>query len=259
MENSIKFRQLRPDEIEVRVAEVGSGFARLLLYKDARCDRRILDETVGAMGWKASYREISGILYCTVSIWDETKEMWISKEDCGTAGNFEAEKSTASDAFKRACFSWGIGRALYTRTNLVAHDLKTANKGGQGSPRWVLDGPDRYTRFYVHDLAIDEEREKITHITIINQKGEIVAEYDEKAVHPHVRAPQPVLEAKYHMPDGRVICVGCEQEIQAVTGRNGSTISALDISKRTKGLCPKCYRALHPKPEPQDQQTAEPN
>ena len=76
------FRKLREDEIEVRVGSVMKGAATLLLYKDARCDMNILDETVGQMNWKREHSRDNR--NCTVSIWDKEKEQWISMEDTGT-------------------------------------------------------------------------------------------------------------------------------------------------------------------------------
>jgi len=107
-------RLLRADEIECRVATVGENGVSLLLYKDARVDQKILDETFGAFGWKRSHQCIDGNLYCTVEIRDEKTGEWIAKQDVGTTGHAEKEKSQASDSFKRACFNWGIGRELYT-------------------------------------------------------------------------------------------------------------------------------------------------
>ena len=107
-----KFRTLRADEIDCRISTVTTSGLSLLLYKDARCDMNILDETVGPLNWQRSHsRENAN---CTVSIWDEEKEQWISKEDTGKESFTEAEKGLASDSFKRACFNWGIGRELYT-------------------------------------------------------------------------------------------------------------------------------------------------
>lgn len=101
----LEFRTLRADEIDVRVGSVGNGNATLLLYKDARCDMNILDETVGPMNWERKHlRENAN---CIVSIYDEDKKVWVSKEDTGTESNTEAEKGLASDSFKRACFNWG--------------------------------------------------------------------------------------------------------------------------------------------------------
>lgn len=107
-----KFRLLRADEIDCRIAMVKSSGVSLLLYKDARCDMNILDEAVGPMNWQRSHsRENAN---CTVSIWDEEKKQWIAKEDTGTESFTEKEKGLASDSFKRACFNWGVGRELYT-------------------------------------------------------------------------------------------------------------------------------------------------
>lgn len=107
-----KFRMLRADEIDCRISTVTTSGLSLLLYKDARCDMNILDETVGPLNWQRSHsRENAN---CTVSIWDEDKRQWVSKEDTGKESFTEAEKGLASDSFKRACFNWGIGRELYT-------------------------------------------------------------------------------------------------------------------------------------------------
>ncbi len=84
----------------------------MLLYKDARCDQNVLDEAVGPYNWQRSHNRDNA--NCIVSIWDEKKGQWISKEDTGTESRTEAEKGLASDSFKRACFNWGIGRELYT-------------------------------------------------------------------------------------------------------------------------------------------------
>ena len=53
-----KFRDLRADEIECRIGQIGKedkGLS-LLLYKDARCDMAILDETVGTLNWQRALR-----------------------------------------------------------------------------------------------------------------------------------------------------------------------------------------------------------
>lgn len=126
------FRDLRADEIECRVAQATEKGVSLLLYKDARCDQNILDETVGEFGWMRAHTRDNA--NCVVSIWDEKKQQWISKEDTGTESNTEKEKGLASDSFKRACFNWGIGRELYTAPFIwiKAEDLKEfKNDGGR--------------------------------------------------------------------------------------------------------------------------------
>lgn len=102
----MQFRDLRADEIDVRVAQFKEGsFVQLLLYKNARTDMDILDEAVGCMNWKREHTRDNA--NCIVSIWDKDKSQWISKEDTGTESNTEKEKGLASDSFKRACFNWG--------------------------------------------------------------------------------------------------------------------------------------------------------
>ena len=129
--NEPMFRLLRADEIDCRVARVNAYGVQLLLYKDARCDQNVLDETVGAMNWQRHHSRDNA--NCTVSIWDETKKMWVEKEDTGTESNTEKEKGLASDSFKRACFNWGIGRELYTAPNMFVPakqcDIKAGTNG----------------------------------------------------------------------------------------------------------------------------------
>jgi hypothetical protein len=114
----VDVRLLNANEIECRVQSVkktktGVGCI-LLLYKDARVDMKLLDETYGAMNWQRTHEVINGNLFCNIEIWDSEKKCWIKKQDVGTESNTEKEKGQASDSFKRAGFNWGIGRELYT-------------------------------------------------------------------------------------------------------------------------------------------------
>lgn len=136
----MKFRKLRASEIDVRVSQVKEKWMTLLLYKDARVDQNILDETVGPENWQRSHEIIGDNLYCTVSIWDAAKKAWVSKQDVGTESKTEAEKGQASDSFKRACFNWGIGRELYTAPSIKIY---------------FENGIDKYTKFKVGDIAYD--------------------------------------------------------------------------------------------------------
>ena len=135
------FRKLRADEIEVRVGSVMKGAATLLLYKDARCDMNILDETVGAMYWKREHsRENAN---CTVSIYCRELGEWVSKEDTGTESYTEREKGLASDSFKRACVNWGIGRELYTSPRIKIKCETQQKSNGNGFElvnRWEFWG-----------------------------------------------------------------------------------------------------------------------
>ena len=117
----LKFRKLKASEIDIRVGRVINTDkfqgVSLLLYKDARVDQDILDETVGAMNWQRQHSRDNA--NCQVGIYDTDKNQWVWKEDTGTESNTEAEKGLASDSFKRACVNWGIGRELYSAKNIV--------------------------------------------------------------------------------------------------------------------------------------------
>lgn len=162
------FRPLRADEIDVRVAQVlkkgGDNGVLLLLYKDARVDQNILDETFGPFGWKREHQLIGDRLYCTVSVKDPETGEWVSKQDVGTESNTEKEKGQASDSFKRACFNWGIGRELYTGPiikifNSNKHELVQFKAKGQTVTT--------YDHFKVMNFEV--ENGVITGLTIYNE------------------------------------------------------------------------------------------
>lgn len=110
----MEFRDIKANEIDLRVGTVTTKGYTLLLYKDARVDMAMLDETVGQMNWQRDHKEVKGNLYCGIGIWDNDKQLWIWKWDCGAESFSDKEKGEASDSFKRAGFNWGIGRELYT-------------------------------------------------------------------------------------------------------------------------------------------------
>ncbi len=154
-----KFRDLKADEIECRVQSVKENGLVLLLYKDARVDMNILDETVGSSNWQREHYECKGNLFCRVGIGisrqDGTCE-WVWKSDCGTESNTEAQKGEASDSFKRACFNWGIGRELYTAPFTWIPADKCNIKNGKC-----------YDKFIVEKILI--ENKQITAVAIYNE------------------------------------------------------------------------------------------
>ena len=165
--NFMKFRKLYAGEIDARIQQITSGGrAIVLLYKDARCDMRLLDETVGALHWQRSHEVIGGRLYCTVSVYDADASQWVSKSDVGTESTAEHEKGQASDSFKRACFNWGIGRELYTAPTIFIQlkksEIKT-NKAGK---------PASYVRFKVSSIDYDGDG-NISHLVIKDEAGDV--------------------------------------------------------------------------------------
>lgn len=100
----MNFRNLSENDIEVRIQSVKQNGIILLLYKNARVDMNILDETVGMENWQRNHEVIDGVLYCNVGIRvpkgkdDRDFAEWIWKQDCGIESNTEKEKGQASDS-----------------------------------------------------------------------------------------------------------------------------------------------------------------
>ena len=173
----MKFRDLTADEIEIRVQSIKQKGGEpagviLLLYKNARCDMNILDETVGAENWQREHYECKGNLFCRVGIYCDNEgttkpACWVWKSDCGTESNTEKEKGESSDSFKRACTNWGIGRELYTSPFIwipaeQCNIYDTKRKDQYGNPIFATND-----RFCVEKIIIEEK--KITAISIINE------------------------------------------------------------------------------------------
>ena len=159
------FRPLEADEIECRINQINEKGLTLLLYKDARCDMNILDETVGPMNWQRKHTRDNA--NCIVSIYVAGINQWVEKEDTGTESNTEKEKGLASDSFKRACVNWGIGRELYTAPFIYIPAVDKAEvrnyKSYQKNNKYASND-----NFIVEAIRYDEKR-NITALCIKNE------------------------------------------------------------------------------------------
>ena len=159
----LNFRTLKASEIDVKPQTVKENGFSLLLYKNARVDMDVLDETVGPLNWQRKHsRENAN---CIVSIYDEDKKIWVEKEDTGTESFTEKEKGLASDSFKRACFNWGIGRELYTSPFIWISDSKYIKKSKEGKLALT-------DKFSVKEITVVDK--VITGLEIIDSKGTVV-------------------------------------------------------------------------------------
>lgn len=169
MEN---IRLLNADEIDVRVQSVikaksGSVGCILLLYKDARVDMKILDETFGVMGWKRKHDVVNDNLFCTVSVYNKDTQEWVDKQDVGVESYTEKQKGEASDAFKRACVNWGIGRELYTSPFIWVDLNEKEHYESEGKTKISPK-----VKFIVTEINYNKARE-ISGIVIRDNGGEI--------------------------------------------------------------------------------------
>lgn len=222
-----KFRDLKADEIDCRVATCSDKGVSLLLYKDARVDMNVLDETFGVTGWQRTHELIGDRLYCTVSIYDEDKKQWISKQDVGTESYTEKEKGQASDSFKRACFNIGIGRELYTAPFIWvnASDCNIKVKDG----RWTT-----YDRFAVDSITIENKR--ITGLSIRNTKtGELVFTYGKAPKKTSTKANEPVVQ------ETEVKCPKCGKVMTPQKAKDGNFVMPEEFL-RNFGMCFACCK-----------------
>ena len=179
----LQFRKLKPSEIEVRIGSTTKKTFSLLLYKDARVDMALLDEVVGVGNWQREHKILGNDIYCRVGIWDNDKSCWVWKEDAGSSGSIEVEKSKASDSFKRACVNLGIGRELYTSPEIKI---------------WKNDENDdsyKYNHYVVKD--IDYKDNEISKLIICEEKsGEVVFSFPKgaKVSQTSEKAPKNTLE-----------------------------------------------------------------
>lgn len=137
---------------------------QVLLYKNARVDQNILDETFGMFGWKRSHSIKNNEIYCTVAV--KYGGEWIEKEDVETPSFSELVKGAVSDSFKRCCTNWGIGRSLYSAPFIWLSSDKV--KIEKEKERYVTRD-----RFAVTEIGYDEH-EVINRLVIENQRGEVV-------------------------------------------------------------------------------------
>lgn len=169
----MEFRTLTADEIELRVGMANAKGFSLLLYKNARVDMQLLDETVGSMGWQRTHEVIDGRLCCTISLWDDVEKQWVKKQDVGTESQTEKDKGQFSDSFKRAGFNVGIGRELYTAPFVwvkghVEQDQR-ARSGYKADQKYVGG-------LKVSAIEYSEKR-SITKLVIEDENGQIAYSY----------------------------------------------------------------------------------
>lgn len=222
----IEFRTLRPDEIECRIGHLKKegSFASILLYKDARVDMSILDETVGRQNWQRKHYDCKGNLFCSVGI--KCGDDWVWKDDAGSESNVEKEKGEASDSFKRACTNWGIGRELYTSPQIWVKKQENEDL--------------KYLSLSVQEIKFNENRE-ISWLVLVDRFGSRRYQY---GIDAEELAAQKEIKFLTESP----ICRKCGQEIKGTKLKDGRIITAQQVAEKTGSLCAECAKeAVHGK------------
>lgn len=112
-------RNLRNDEIMVKVTNITDTSVTLVLYTKPPVVTRLMDETFGPDNWQVNHTVISKgngqiAMLCKVSVYDEERQRWISRDDAGEPVGKGSDKSHATDAMKRACALFGVAKELKT-------------------------------------------------------------------------------------------------------------------------------------------------
>jgi len=192
-------RPLDISDIDFRVQSINAkGYATILAYKDSRVDMNRLDEVVGHTGWQKRYELINGNLFCSVGVYDKDNNQWIWKQDVGTESMTEKEKGQASDAFKRACFNWGIGRELYEYPIIsipLVLDSEYEMSSGKPRQKWGLKLRDWKWHTQFTDGKINYLACKDTNGKLRFQWGTFVKEVTvQPTVQPTVKATKKVVD-----------------------------------------------------------------
>lgn len=162
--NNINWDLLQPEEIEVRVVEVNERCAKILLYQNSRCTARAFDKMFGSFGWQMDYKMVGEQVYGTLSVFDESRNVWVSKSDTGDKSYISKDKGQASDILKRCAVRWGFATELYT------------------APKIKIQCPENY---YFNDKmtmsfsvkSIDYVGKRISQLTIVDRFDNVVFDW----------------------------------------------------------------------------------
>lgn len=230
------FRLLRPDEIECRVQQVKQDGVILLLYKTARTDAALLDETVGAMNWQCKYETIDGKMYCSIGIKDKESGEWIWKQNCGTESNMEKEKGEASDALKRAGFTWGIGAELYSSPFIYVPASKCKISNGKCFDKFEVSSIGYDKAENINALVISIDGQPVWNMgTTVRKKAEAPKpKKEEEEEYPFVFQDEPGGKPEV-FGGSKYTCSKCGAEIT-------EKVAKYSLEKMGKYLCYKCQR-----------------
>ena len=233
------FRTLKPDEIECRVSQCSERGVSILLYKTARTDADLLDETVGAERWENDFKLVDGVLYGGIGIDYAGNGNLTWKWDAGTESNTEADKGRASDAFKRAGFKHGIGRELYSAPRIWVA-AKNCAKLTQKNGKWQCRDD-----FSVDDIKYDDD-EKISYLSVLaGQKSVFCWRKSENGVPASEATAEESPADEAIATATRYMCAECGSEILAAvydgTSFEPRVIAAKTTNKYGRPLCWNCY------------------
>ena len=178
----MKFRNPLADEIKARCIKLNRGGAQIYLYKDSLYDKKVLNEA--GVDWSDNVRIESGQVIASVEVYIDGKT--IRHESIGQdleLGFIAAE----NDAFKKACFSMGIGAVLYTAPEIFfwRSELKNVVQGRKGNEEC-------HDQFRVADIKYSDDGDSILSVTITDVSSGVTKSFpDAGTVQNTIRYPVP--------------------------------------------------------------------
>lgn len=173
----IKFRELKPEDIEVRPATIKDGKATLLCYIDSRSVVELMDSAVGPMNWNMEFTQVGDQIVGRMGVWDDEKQTWVVKSDVGSESNIDANKGLISSIYKRCISRWGL-QDLYTIPKINVED------DGYGC-KWS-----------VGDIEWNDKRE-CTFIRLVNKFGKVMYSWQKDGdLKPDYQKPEKKAEPK---------------------------------------------------------------
>ncbi len=111
--NNSNFRELGKNDIELQVERISANGISLVPYIKRETCMDELDARYGTLGWGVNYTPLPTadglVMACSIEVYDNNSSHATTKMNYGGTNEI---KRLATDAFKRACKDWGIGREL---------------------------------------------------------------------------------------------------------------------------------------------------
>jgi hypothetical protein len=134
---------LPPDAVDWRVGSLTKDKKRgmALAYIDARTVQDRLAEVCGAL-WASDHTVSADGKKVTCRVGIKIDGEWIWRSNGAGETDYEAEKGSYSDAFKRAAVMWGIGRYLYDLPSpwVAVNEFKQIDPGEMAKLRAIAAG-----------------------------------------------------------------------------------------------------------------------
>lgn len=128
-----------------------------LAYIDSREVTKRLDHVCGISGWQSRLVPMAEGFICEIDI--KIGDVWITKSNAAGLTKVEAVKGGASDAFKRAASTWGVGRYLYYLPNVWVNVVPSGKSYALAEtpelPEWAMPNPDIENWEDLAELALE--------------------------------------------------------------------------------------------------------